>query len=505
MEVKFVSLKLTNFKSHRDLEVKFGDLTKITGDNAQGKSSIIEAIPWVFYGTDVLGSKSDPTPTNYEFDYAKAELLVSLDDKKILLARGIEKGKAAYWINEVPSKATEFDELVKSLFDKDVFLSLFNPSFFFSLKWDEQRALLLRYVTAPANKEVFTKMEKLQADKLAELVKKHSLSDLDKIHRDNKLKLDKALIAAQSRTRTLQEQLDRIPQAGHNSLSQARAELEDLTAKIAAAESGRQEDALRTIAHLQARYESMLPQIKSIRDEHAAAKEQPIDDECAACGQELVGQAKARAVRTHTLNCNAIAAKANKMIEQAKAVKAELAGLQSEIGPVNDNPEELNRLRIARSALQESIMAAEQRQQLEQQIEEARKAEADTLASRNESVFIIDALKAFHAKEAELQAAKVQDLFTTLSLRLFKENKGDGEIKPDFEIMMDGKPYRKLSLSESIRAGLELREVLSQQAGIVAPCFVDNAESITRFKQPSGQLIVSRVIADQPLKIESEE
>jgi hypothetical protein len=68
---------------------------------------------------------------------------------------------------------------------------------------------------------------------------------------------------------------------------------------------------------------------------------------------------------------------------------------------------------------------------------------------------------------------------------------------------MDGKDYRKLSLSESIRAGLELRDVLSQQSGLIAPTFVDNAESITRFKQPNGQLIISRVVADQELTIEA--
>jgi hypothetical protein len=89
-----------------------------------------------------------------------------------------------------------------------------------------------------------------------------------------------------------------------------------------------------------------------------------------------------------------------------------------------------------------------------------------------------------------------------LSIRLFKQNKGDGEFKPDFEVQMDGKDYSKLSLSEGIRAGLELREVLSQQSGVIVPCFIDNAESITSFKKPTGQLITSRVVAGKELTIE---
>ncbi|MFP3340081.1 hypothetical protein R0J91_19035, partial [Micrococcus sp. SIMBA_131] len=84
----------------------------------------------------------------------------------------------------------------------------------------------------------------------------------------------------------------------------------------------------------------------------------------------------------------------------------------------------------------------------------------------NESIFIIDSIKDFRAKEAELQAEKVQSLFENLSINLFKEQK-NGDIKPDFEIEMDGKGYKKLSLSESIRAGLELRDVLSQQSEII--------------------------------------
>ncbi|RNB62524.1 AAA family ATPase, partial [Brevibacillus centrosporus] len=57
MIIRFQKLGLKNFKSHRDLVVEFGDLTKISGDNAKGKSSIPEAISWTLYGTDVLGSK----------------------------------------------------------------------------------------------------------------------------------------------------------------------------------------------------------------------------------------------------------------------------------------------------------------------------------------------------------------------------------------------------------------------------------------------------------------
>ena len=131
MNIWFERLTLHNFKAHRDLIVEFGEVTTISGDNGKGKTSIPEAIAWLLFGVDTLGNtKFDPTPTNYEYDHVKAELLLSVDDVQLLLGRGIEKGKNTFYINDVPSPATEFAETVKKLFDKDLFLSLFNATYF---------------------------------------------------------------------------------------------------------------------------------------------------------------------------------------------------------------------------------------------------------------------------------------------------------------------------------------------------------------------------------------
>lgn len=514
--IRFQQLKATNFKAHRALTVDFGEITRITGDNAKGKSSIPEMIPWLFYGVDTLGSKADPTPINYTFDQVKVELLFSIDDKPILLGRGLKSGKAQYWINEVPSKATEYDELVKSLFDKDLFLSLFNPSYFFTMHWESQRKMLLQYVPSPVNKDVFTEMSRTspeqkptdiklnpQAEKLAELVKKHSLVDLEKIHKENKTAKDKAYIAAQSRTKTLEEQLQRYP-ANDIDVEAKQAEADRLRVDIKAVDevvvsAG---DKNRAYNELKAQIQSLQNQISASAAKWPAVRDEEIQDTCRTCKQPLDEKSVEAVKADKDKRKEEYQASHRALVEKRKELEAKLAGLQ--YIDVSEQIEKVRELERQLDQLLEVIRDHKQREQLLQQIEQARAAEADTLASRNDSVFILDAIKAFNAKEAEMMAAKVQALFTTLSLRLFKENKGDGEIKPDFEIEMDGKPYRKLSLSEGIRAGLELRDVLSEQSGIVAPCFVDNAESITKFKQPNGQLIICRVVANQELKIETD-
>jgi hypothetical protein len=499
--IKFISLKLKNFKSHRDLTVEFGDTTQITGDNAKGKSTIPESLTWLFYSTDVLGSKLDPTPITYEADETLVQLLIEVDGKQYLLGRGLKKGKAEYYINEVPSKATQFNDFIEQHFDKDLFLSLYNPDYFFTLKWEKQRSMLLQYVTAPANKEVLKHLAELQVDKLGQLLKKHSLDDIEKIHRDNKNKKDKEYIAAQSRTKTLQEQLNQLPMVN--------VPVESLKAEIAQYERQIKEieiiidsagDKNRAYNTNQSRLRSVQDQIAMSKEHWPLLKHEVIEDACPKCKRPLDDESVEAVKADKESRIEQYKANHNDLVKQRDEVTAQLAEL--EYIDVSEQVEKVRELEEKRYPLLTAIQNLSSYEQLQKQVEAARVNEDDTLRSLNDSVFVLDCVKVFRAKEAEIQAEKVQALFETLSIRLFKQNKGDGEYKPDFEIEMDGKGYQKLSLSEGIRAGLELREVLSKQSGVITPVFIDNAESITSFKQPNGQLIISRVVADQELKIE---
>src|SRR5690606_13763430 len=191
----------------------------------------------------------------------------------------------------------------------------------------------------------------------------------------------------------------------------------------------------------------------------------------------------------------------DQVVSRRKELEAELAKL--DYVDVSEQLEKARELQEKIKPIEHEIQKHTQHQRLLEQVEQAEKDEMEVLESLNESIFILDSIKDFRAKEAELQAQKVQDLFDTLSIKLFETLK-NGEIKPTFEIMMDGKEYKKLSLSEGFRAGLELRDVLSEQSGVVTPVFVDNAESITKFKEPNGQLIMARVVAGKELEVVTE-
>lgn len=500
MQIKFKTITLQNFKSHQDLTVNFGEETQITGDNAKGKSSIQEAITFLFYGNDPLGSKFDPTPITYEAEETKVSLLFSVDEKKLLLARALKKGKAQYYINEVPSKAGEFNELVEQLFDKELFLSLFNPNYFFSLHWEKQRAMVLQFVTAPANKEVLKELPELQGNRLGELLKKHSLNDIEEIHKENKKKKDKQYIAAQSRTKTLQEQLSQLADPKQD-IDSLQAELGAIDKQVRELENKMDQafEKNREYDNVRSKILALQDQIEMSKERWPLLKNEAIEDTCRTCKQPLTDEAvdAVKADKEHRMA--EYKAKHNKLLKERDELKKQLSKL--EFIDVSDLRNQITEIDQKGQPIREAIRIHSQYEGLKTQVKNAEADENSTLQALNDSIFILDSIKAYRAKEAELQAEKVQALFETLSIKLFEQQK-NGEIKNVFEIVMDGKGYSKLSLSEGIRAGLELREVLSKQSEVITPVFIDNAESITSFKQPIGQLITSRVVAGQELIIE---
>jgi hypothetical protein len=81
--------------------------------------------------------------------------------------------------------------------------------------------------------------------------------------------------------------------------------------------------------------------------------------------------------------------------------------------------------------------------------------------------------------------------------------KTTGEIRDCFRFSYDGRDYRCLSLSEKVRAGLEIGLLLQQLTGRKYPIFVDNGESICSFGNMNfpGQMIISRVVRNQGLQV----
>lgn len=86
---------------------------------------------------------------------------------------------------------------------------------------------------------------------------------------------------------------------------------------------------------------------------------------------------------------------------------------------------------------------------------------------------------------------------------LYETVKKTGMVKDVFRFTFDEKPYRFLSLSEKIKAGLEVSELVKRLTLRNYPVFIDNAESVPVIDniRPSGQIFISQVVKCAPLEI----
>ena len=115
----------------------------------------------------------------------------------------------------------------------------------------------------------------------------------------------------------------------------------------------------------------------------------------------------------------------------------------------------------------------------------------------------ITAAKAYQSERAALLFAPVH--MHKAGLKLYEAMKESGELRDVFKLTWDGRDYVRLSLSERMRCGLEVVELLSRLSGKRYPLFVDNTESLCDLgaAQHTGQMILARVVARQTLQVKS--
>lgn len=104
------------------------------------------------------------------------------------------------------------------------------------------------------------------------------------------------------------------------------------------------------------------------------------------------------------------------------------------------------------------------------------------------------------AKITDLQT-KVNKLFTNVQFQMFEPFITTEGIKTTCECTMHGTPYRDLSTSEKINAGIDIINAACRFNDIYAPLLIDNAESITDILPTRSQQILLIVSRDKELTI----
>jgi len=160
-------MRISNFKSIRELDIALDSNVLITGENGSGKTSILESVTWCLFGKDLTRSTLNPKPVDIinEPEVGKepsVELTINCKSFKRILQENwsadnnykkVYSGNTTnFYIDGVPVKAGEFKSAVELIISEDDFYLCCVPGYFMSEKnkRDDRRKQLLSLVSYPS-------------------------------------------------------------------------------------------------------------------------------------------------------------------------------------------------------------------------------------------------------------------------------------------------------------------------------------------------------------------
>lgn len=171
-----MELNILNFKGIDKMELKFDRAVQnIWGANGTGKTSIADAISFLYFGKNSLG-KTDfgikpLNPDNTRKDHTDVEVsgIIIFNDRKVHLKhRFIEKWQKIkgstepsftgntheYFVDNAPYSEAEYKEYINRIIDEDIFPLITNPLEFPRMPWEKQRMTLLQVAGDVSNEDL---------------------------------------------------------------------------------------------------------------------------------------------------------------------------------------------------------------------------------------------------------------------------------------------------------------------------------------------------------------
>lgn len=191
MRFQIVKMILENFKGIKEKTIDFvGNVHRIEGKNASGKTTIATAYFWVFCNTD-YELKSNPAifPVDVEECTPSVTIEMLVDNKpmkickkqsrKVTESNGTKKIALtnSYFVNDVPMAERDMvKKLTDAGFDFENFAILANPNAFLLEKKDEQRKILFSMVAAYTDLDIANKMDGV--DEARNLLSNYSIDEI---------------------------------------------------------------------------------------------------------------------------------------------------------------------------------------------------------------------------------------------------------------------------------------------------------------------------------------
>ena len=175
-QIRLKWISLLNFKGIRNITLEFNEQeTTICGANGTGKTTIFDAFTWLLFGKDCQDRKDFDIKTiginGKAIPRLPHEVSAILDvegenislrktySEKWTKRRGAEDEvfeghEVAYYYNDVPLKASEYNARIADICPEQTFKLITNPLYFTAQKPDVQRKLLFRLAGEVTDKEI---------------------------------------------------------------------------------------------------------------------------------------------------------------------------------------------------------------------------------------------------------------------------------------------------------------------------------------------------------------
>lgn len=461
MKILLKKLHMENFKKTKDQTIDFGHITKISGQNAVGKSTVADAFMWCLFNKNSLGeAKFQVRPLDAfgnPIDHVDIKVVVTLDvdgrefelsktqkqnwvKKRGTLEATLQGNDNLYEIDGVPKKEKDFKTFVSDIINEDLFQLLTNPQAFVSKKWKEQREELMKMIPGVDNDTVIAS----NPDVLSELNLALSLHTPE----DLQAKAKKALSEYKKKQTEIPARVDEV--------RKSMTDIDVAELELQSAETER---------------DRVIKLLKSLPDK--------VDCSANAEYQKLQEQITLKEEYLSKMNSGA---------EIRQQLKIKKNGLMDELTIVEKQIASADN-----SAKEERI------EELEAEMREI----AQSVADEEKMLYL---LEKFMKAKMMILSKMVNEKFGIVNWKLF-DKQVNGAVVECCECMVNGVPYSALNTGHRIVAGLDIIHALSVMHDVTAPIFVDNAEAVNDYNIPEmeGQLVLLQVTDDKELKVERED
>lgn len=199
MRMILKSLHMENFKGIKSLDVNFSNKTSIKGQNAAGKTTIFDAFTWLLFNKNSAGEEKfnvrplDKDGKRIDNVEIKVVGVIGVDGKEVELSKvqkqnwvkkrgtntvSLQGNPNSYEIDGYPKSEAEFKAYVSgSAQSEEMFKMTTNPQYFSSLKWKDQRDILMKLVAEVSDVEL-AQTDAKYAPLIDELEKAPSTDDI---------------------------------------------------------------------------------------------------------------------------------------------------------------------------------------------------------------------------------------------------------------------------------------------------------------------------------------